>query len=80
VSAGAKLPARSLAVGAPAKVLRVLSDDEVENKREGTLTYHRLSERCRASLQEVSPHTHVAPDRRRLELPELRPLTQRAPH
>jgi phenylacetic acid degradation protein len=78
VPAAAKLPARSLVVGVPAKVLRALSDDEVERKREGTLTYHRLTERCLASLQEVSPQTQVAPDRPRLDLPELRPLTQRA--
>jgi phenylacetic acid degradation protein len=78
VPAGAKLPARSLVVGAPAKVLRALSDDEVERKRDGTGTYHRLSQRCLASLQEVAPQTHAAPDRPRLALPELRPLTQRA--
>jgi phenylacetic acid degradation protein len=78
VPAGAKLPARSLVVGAPAKVLRALSDDEVERKRDGTRTYHQLTERCLASLQEVAPQTHAAPGRPRLALPELRPLTQRA--
>jgi phenylacetic acid degradation protein len=77
VPAGRKLPARSLVVGAPAKVLRTLSDDDVARKREGTATYHQLTERCLASLREVAPQTHVAPDRRRLELPGLRPLTQR---
>ena len=78
VPAGARLPARSLVVGAPAKVLRALSDDEVARKRDGTETYHRLTERCLASLQEVAPQTHAAPGRPRLTLPELRPLTQRA--
>ena len=78
VPAGVKLPARSLVVGAPAKVLRALSDDEVERKRDGTGTYHRLTERCLASLQEVAPQTHAAPSRARLSLPELRSLTQRA--
>jgi len=77
VPAGSILPARSLVVGAPAKVLRTLGDDDVARKREGTATYHRLTERCLASLNEVDPQTHVAPDRRRLELPELRALTQR---
>lgn len=77
VAAGSKLPARSLVVGAPAKVLRTLGDDEVARKREGTATYHRLTERCLATLREVAAQTHVAPDRRRLELPELRSLTQR---
>ena len=76
VPAGAKLPARSLVVGAPAKVLRALSDDDVQRKREGTGTYHRLTERCLVSLQEVAPQTHAAPGRPRLALPELRPLTR----
>ncbi len=78
VPAGTKLPARSLVVGTPAKVLRALSDDEVERKRDGTRTYHRLTERCLASLQEVTPQTHAALDRPRLALPKLRSLTQRA--
>ena len=77
VPAGRKLPPRSLVVGAPAKVLRTLGDDDVARKREGTATYHQLTERCLASLREVAPQTHVAPDRRRLELPGLRPLTPR---
>lgn len=78
VPAGAKLPARSLIVGAPAKVLRALSNDEVDRKRDGTGTYHRLTERCLTSLQEVTPQTHATPDRPRLSLPKLRPLTARA--
>ena len=77
VPAGAKLPARSLVVGAPAKVLRALSDDEVERKRDGTRTYHELTERCLASLREVAPQTLAAPGRQRLALPQLRPLTER---
>lgn len=77
VPAGRKLPARSLVVGAPAKVLRTLGDDDVARKREGTAAYHQLTQRCLASLREVAPQTHVAPDRRRLELPGLRPLTRR---
>lgn len=77
VTAGSKLPARALVVGAPAKVLRTLSDDDVARKREGTATYHQLTHRCLASSQEVAPQSHAAPDRRRIELPELRSLTQR---
>jgi phenylacetic acid degradation protein len=77
VPAGSKLPARSLVVGAPAKVLRALGDDEVERKREGTQTYHRLTARCLDSLQEVEPQAAVAADRPRIDLPELRSLTPR---
>jgi phenylacetic acid degradation protein len=77
VPAASRLPPRSLVVGAPAKVLRSLSDDEVARKREGTATYHRLAERCRESLREVQPQATAADDRRRLALPELRALTRR---
>jgi phenylacetic acid degradation protein len=79
VPAGSVLPARSLIVGAPAKVLRTLGDEDVTRKREGTATYHRLAKRCLSSLREVAAQAHVGPDRRRLELPELRSLTRGSP-
>jgi phenylacetic acid degradation protein len=78
VPAGSVLPARSLIVGAPAKVLRTLGDEDVARKREGTSTYHRLTERCANSLRVVAPEPSAAPDRRRLEMPELRSLTQQS--
>ena len=71
VPAGVKLPPRSLIVGAPARVLRALGDDEIARKLEGTLAYQALSRRCHASLQEVDPLLHPEPDRPRLQLPEL---------
>ena len=43
VRAGLKVPARSLAAGVPAKILRELSDQELAWKREGTATYQRLT-------------------------------------
>lgn len=79
VPAATKLPPRALAVGAPAKVLRMLSDDEVRRKREGTAVYHELTRRCLASLVEVSAQPEPEPDRRRLVLPELRSLTGQKP-
>jgi len=75
VPAGTKLPARSLAAGSPAKVLRTLSDDDVARKREGTEVYHALAARCLQSLQEVQPLPEETADRARLALPELRALS-----
>ena len=46
VPAGRRLPPRTLSVGAPAKVLRELSDGEVERKREATAYYQQLARRC----------------------------------
>ena len=78
VPAGTRLPARALAVGTPAKVLRTLSDDEVQRKREGTEVYQALTQRCLATLQETAPLAALPPGRGHLQLPELRSLTGRA--
>ena len=67
VRAGLKVPARSLAAGVPAKILRELSDQELAWKREGTATYQRLTERCLATMKECEPLAAEEPDRRRLE-------------
>jgi phenylacetic acid degradation protein len=74
VPAGTRLPAKSLVVGTPAKVLRALTDDEVERKAEGTATYQQLARRSQASLREVAPLAEAEADRARLVLPDLRPL------
>jgi phenylacetic acid degradation protein len=75
VPAGMKIAPRSLMVGAPAKPLRTLSDDEVARKREGTLTYQVLTTRCLQTMQEVAPLPSVPEDRQRLQLPPVRALT-----
>jgi len=50
VSAKFKCPPRSLVVGAPAKIKRELSDEEIEWKTRGTQEYQQLAKRCIASL------------------------------
>lgn len=74
VPAGRKIPARSLAAGMPAKVLRELSDQEVAWKLEGTRTYQALTLRSLASMQEVAALTAVEAGRPRLDAPDVRPL------
>jgi len=75
VPAGMKIAPRSLVVGAPARMLRTLSDDEVLRKREGTLTYQALTLRCLQTLQEVAALPHAEADRQRLTVPVVRSLT-----
>ncbi|WP_310384138.1 phenylacetic acid degradation protein PaaY [Roseateles sp.] len=70
VRAGEKLPEKSLIAGLPAKVLRLLSDDEIKWKLAGTRTYQDLTRRCLASLQEVQPLAELEADRP--ELPTQR--------
>jgi phenylacetic acid degradation protein len=77
VPAGMQLPPRTLSVGAPARALRELRDGELQRKREATAYYQTLTRRCLATLHEVQPLPAPEPDRRRLQLPPVRPLTER---
>jgi len=74
VPAGMKVPPRSLAAGLPAKVKRELSDEEIAWKREGTLTYQDLSQRCLDSLREVAPLAAVEDERPRVRSTAVRSL------
>ena len=76
VKAGAEIPARSLAAGMPAKVIRQLSDEEIAWKVEGTLTYQDLTRRSLATMVETSPLSAVEPDRKRIHLPDVVPLVE----
>ncbi len=66
VKAGMQVPARSLALGSPAKVVRQLSDEEIAWKRKGTQEYLQLAVQCLRQMEEVAPLAAVEPGRRRL--------------
>eukprot|EP01037_Dinobryon_pediforme_P023844 gene23844-25423_t len=74
IRAGMQVPARSLAAGVPAKILRELSAQEIEWKRAGTQTYQDLTKRCLASMQEVAPLKQIEADRPSLQAPAVEPL------
>lgn len=74
IRADMKVPPRSLAAGVPAKILRQLTDQEVAWKQEGTQTYHDLTKRCLASMQEVQPLAAVEANRPQLQTPAVAPL------
>lgn len=74
VPAGKKVPMRSLVAGVPAKVLRQLTDNEIDRNLQGTLVYQDLARRCQASMSEVQPLTEVEADRPRLQLPDMKSL------
>ena len=80
VRAGLKVPARSLATGVPAKIVRELTDQEVAWMHEGTATYQRLTERCLATMKECEPLAAEEPGRKRLDGDSVQPLvaTKRA--
>jgi phenylacetic acid degradation protein len=76
VKAGMIIPARSLAAGMPAKVMRQLSDEEIAWKIDGTRTYQHLTRRCLATMVETDALTEVEPNRKRIHLPDVMPLVE----
>lgn len=73
VKAGFSCPAQSLVMGTPAKVVRPLTDQELEWKQRGTAEYQRLSQRCLAGLVECPPLAEVEAQRPRMQASDLRP-------
>lgn len=74
VKAGMQVPPRSLALGSPAKVVRELSEQEIEWKRKGTHEYLQLAVQCLQKMEAVAPLAAVEPDRRRLRHDDPRSL------
>jgi phenylacetic acid degradation protein len=74
VKAGMEIPARMLAAGVPAKIVRPLEEKEMAWKVEGTRTYQDLAVRSLNTMREVVPLTEVETDRRRIEVPGVVPL------
>lgn len=54
----------TLVAGSPAKVVRELTDQEVEWKADGTALYQDLANRSLRTLRPVEPHTREEPGRR----------------
>lgn len=74
VRAGMEVPARSLVVGTPAKVVRGLRDDEIQWKTAGTGQYQELAVRSMQTMREVDALTEVEADRKRIEWESSLPL------
>ena len=70
------VPRRALVAGIPAKVVRELSDQEVAWKAEGTESYQDLTRRSLGTMCEAIALERAEPDRKRLDLPELLPLSE----
>ncbi len=68
VKAGMVVPPRTLVAGVPAKV-------ELTWKIEGTQSYRELTRRSLATMVETTALAAPEPNRKRIELPELLPLS-----
>ena len=76
VKAGMVVPPRMLVAGIPAKIMRELSDTELAWKLEGTRLYQDLTLRSMRSMKETAALSAIEPDRKRLPLPEVLPLSE----
>jgi carbonic anhydrase/acetyltransferase-like protein (isoleucine patch superfamily) len=74
VKVGLVIPARRLVVGAPARVLRELTDAEIAHKSFGTRQYQRLTTRSLQSLREAQPLDRIEENRPRLTAAQTDPL------
>lgn len=74
VKAGKVFAEGQMIAGAPAKVLRSLSDDEIAWKRQGTGVYQTLARVAPEMLKKTEPLTEEEDDRRRVVAPEYEPL------
>ena len=74
VKANETIPDNSLAVGAPARVIRELSEKEIQWKSQGTDVYRQLAAEARDKLRPAEPLSEAEPDRPRVKAPEYDPL------
>lgn len=75
VKAGMVVAPRSLVAGVPARLVRTLSAQEIAWKAEGTKSYQDLTRRSLATMRPAEPLAGPEAGRRRLDLPELLPLS-----
>jgi len=74
VKAGFEVPARSLVQGVPGRLLRPLTQQEIDWMHEGTRVYQELARRSLASLKPVDPLPAPEPGRQRLQVHSIQPL------
>jgi len=76
VKAEGRIPARSLAAGIPARVLRELAADEIQWKKDNMMLYQKLAQRSAQTMQRVEALTAVEPGRKRIDIPGSIPLSE----
>jgi phenylacetic acid degradation protein len=74
VKAGMVVAPRTLVAGTPARIVRELTDQELDWKRAGTLSYQELTRRCLATMKATPALAAPEPGRRRIEVEEMIPL------
>ena len=76
VKAEDRIPARALAAGIPARVLRQLSEQEIRWKRDNMRLYQELAVRSATTMRQVEALTEIEPGRKRIDIPGALPLSE----
>ena len=76
VKAEDAIPARALAAGIPARVLRPLSAQELEWKKDNMHLYQQLAVRSATTMKLVEALTQVEPGRPTIDIPGSVPLSE----
>ena len=76
VRAEARIPARALAAGIPAKVLRELSPEEIKWKRDNSALYRQLAVRSATTMQRVEALTEIELNRKKIQISGSIPLSE----
>jgi phenylacetic acid degradation protein len=76
VKAEDSIPARSLAVGIPARVVRPLSAQELRWKKDNMHLYQSLAQRCARTMQLVEALTEPEENRKSIKIPGSIPLSE----
>lgn len=76
VRAEAVIPPRVMVAGAPAKIVKSLSEAELAWKREATRLYQQLAVRSLNTMHETEALTAAEPDRKRFDLGPVVPLSE----
>lgn len=73
INANTAIPPRSLVAGMPARIVREVTDREIDWKSRGTAMYQQLAVRSLKTLIAVEPLTEIEPDRPRITSAQFEP-------
>ena len=72
IKSESKIPARSLVVGNPGKIVKEVSDEMIKWKTEGTKMYQQLPADCNQSLKECEPLREMPENRKQQKEPNYK--------
>jgi phenylacetic acid degradation protein len=69
VKAAFEVPPKALVAGMPAKVVKIMDDQQIEWMSNGPREYQQLAQRCNAELKLCEPLTELEQNRPSLKIP-----------